>query len=127
MITFVGLLHQLAGSDADRRAGASRRAGAAATSDDLDADAIGVSGKCLDVGSISGEDRASWFGNRDHQCVDSRAGTGTSAEFGSPAGDVHTDGRFDDARLQKSVGLGIAAGIAVQRLDEHQRGNEWWP
>jgi hypothetical protein len=45
-------------------------------SDDFDADAIGVSGKRLDVGSIAGEHRAAWFGDRDDECVDSGAGAG---------------------------------------------------
>jgi hypothetical protein len=39
-------------------------------SDDFDADAIGVSGKRLDVGSVSGEDRAAWLGNRNDECID---------------------------------------------------------
>jgi hypothetical protein len=38
--------------------------------DDLHADAIGVSGKRFDVGSISGDDRDSWFGDRDDGCID---------------------------------------------------------
>jgi hypothetical protein len=39
-------------------------------SDDFDADAISVSGERLDVGSIPGEDRAAWLGNRDDECID---------------------------------------------------------
>lgn len=41
-----------------------------AVSDDVGADAISVSGERLDVGSISGEHRATWFGNRDDECID---------------------------------------------------------
>ncbi len=72
-------------------------------SDDFDADAIGVGRKSLDVGSVSGEDRASWFGDRDDECIDGGAGASESAELGGPAGDVHADGGFDDARLQEAV------------------------
>jgi hypothetical protein len=39
-------------------------------SDDVDADAISVRGERLDVGSVSGDDRAAWLGNRDDECVD---------------------------------------------------------
>jgi len=38
-------------------------------SDDVDADAISVSGERLDVGSVAGEDRATWFGCRDDERI----------------------------------------------------------
>ncbi len=62
-----------------------------------------MSGKRLDVGSVAGEDSAAWLSDGDHECIDGRAGTGTSAEFGCSAGNVHADGRFNDARLQEAV------------------------
>lgn len=79
-------------------------------SDDFDADASGVSRKRLDVGTVSGEDRASWFGQRDDEGIDGGTGTSESVELGGPAGDVHADGGFDDARLHEAVGVGVAAG-----------------
>lgn len=85
------------------------------------ADANSVSGKRFDVGSVAGEDCAAWLGDGHHERIDGRAGAGESAELGCSAGNIHADGRFDDACLQKAMGVGIATGITVQRLDEHHR------
>ena len=57
------------GVSAEWRAGLRPNWGGA-ESDDFDADEIGVSGKCLDIDSVSGEDRAPGFGNRDDECID---------------------------------------------------------
>lgn len=55
-----------------------------------------------------------WIGDGDHECTDGRAGAGESAELGCSAGNIHADGRFDDACLQKAMGVGVATGITVQ-------------
>jgi hypothetical protein len=34
------------------------------------------------TGSVSGEDRAAWFGDRDDECIDGGAGAGESAKLG---------------------------------------------
>jgi hypothetical protein len=102
---------RLRGADHDGRA----------VSDDSDADAVGVSCECFDVRSVAGEDGAAWLGDRDDERIDGRAGSGACSELSGSAGDVHVDGRLDDARLQEAVGVGIATGVAVQRFDEHHR------
>ncbi len=70
MITLVRLRGYASGEPRRQVGGNRRLSRRGDVSDDFDADAIGVSGERLDVGSIAGEDRAAWLGNRDDECID---------------------------------------------------------
>ncbi|MEZ5297820.1 MAG: hypothetical protein R2697_16530 [Ilumatobacteraceae bacterium] len=96
-------------------------------SDDLDGNCVGVGGERFDVGSVAGQDHAAWLGNCDNERVDGRTCSGASSQLGGSPSSSLADGRFDDAHLQESVGVGIAPRVTVERLDQDHRRNDRWP
>ena len=96
-------------------------------SDRYHSDTLGVVGECLQVANVAGEDCPAGFGNRHHEGIDGRAASCAAAELSGSSGDGHGDGVVDDAGLQESVHVYVAARVTLQGLDEDHGRYHWRP
>jgi hypothetical protein len=96
-------------------------------SDDFDGHVASVRGERFDVGRVAGEDRAAGLGYGYHKGVDGGAAAGASSQLGGAAGNGVGHDRLDDAGLEEPVGVGVAAGVTLERLHEHDGRHERWP
>lgn len=75
---------------------------------------LSVSSQRLDVSSISSQNGAARFSQRDDECIYSRTDPGESTQLSRTSGSSLAHARLDDASLEKPVGVRIPAGIAVE-------------
>lgn len=98
-----------------------------ATSDALDADAVGVRRECSEILNITGEDDASRLGTGNDDGVDCGATAGAVAEFACAASKRHRQFLADVAGLEQPVHCGVIALTSRDRLDKDDGRNQRWP
>ena len=64
---------------------------------DFDPYVVGECGKGFDVGSVAGEHCATGFGQRNHEGINSRAGSSSTSKLGRTTCGSFTYQRIDDA------------------------------
>ena len=90
-----------------------------AGSDQFDRYPVGMCRQSLDVSTITGEDGSARFCYRSYESVNSRSGSGASAQPGCSSCNRLADRWVDDAHLQETVRISVVAGTAVQRFNEN--------
>ena len=93
----------------------------------MNPDVFGIRRQRTEVTDVAAEHVATWFGDGDHERVDSRAPVRLGSERRRPSGEAFGYALEDLAGLQEAVYVRICALLSGQALDEHDRGHHWWP
>jgi hypothetical protein len=96
-------------------------------SDEFHRDVLCMSCEGLYVGFVAGQHSAPRLGEGHDDCVDRGPLAGASSEFGGASGDRVGHYWFNDAGFEEAVGVGVASGVTVEGLHEHDSRDDGWP
>lgn len=92
-------------------------------SDQLYADVVGVRRQRSHIRLVAGEHGSARFCERHEQGIDGGALARFTTQPRCPSGNTFCNGAVDHAGVEKPVGAGIAGGMTLEALHEHDGGN----